>query len=412
MTNDDGIRDLLRRLTPDPQVAIDVERVRRGARRRRASIVVVAAIAVAAVLGGTVAATTLLDGTAAPRPTAPATSTDDALVSENCPEPIPDLEIATVGGGVADFVFVQDREFERQPNAGSPKLGAEIAMVTCTIADQSPEHDRPAYAFWQEGNAGYLPLGTPLRVVDGYDPRCQVAAIVEEETRVYATELEAAGDCRPDAGTGCPESRLLPEGTMRLENWGDFVRWSARTYRPLFDSEKTRADAPLGDQIGLVTCNIKSLADELDRDREVTGPFLSGNGTYLPVGTKLFEVSDYAEDCRIAAVVDGEVKEYLATREGEDEPVPCATDAAFGSGVRVSVPSHCGVLSVTVGGQLWLADPPLGDHNPPAGWDENRTPGRFVQRGPRRADFHGDAGQSATFRLAPPGVTDPNSGCE
>jgi hypothetical protein len=332
MANDDGIRDLLRSLTPDPPVAIDVEGVRRGARRRRASIVVVAAVAMAAVLGGTVAASTLLDRTAAPRPTAPATSPGHGLASENCPEPIPDLEIATVGG-LADFVFVEDREFKRQKNVGSPTLGAEIAQVTCTVADQSPEHDRPAYAFWQEGNSGYLPLGTPLRQVDGHDPRCRVAAVVNGETRVYATDLEAAGDCRPAAGTGCPESRLLPEGTMKLENWADFVRWSARTYRPQFDAEQTRPDVPLGEQIGLVSCNIKSLTDELVRDREVTGPFLSGNATYLPVGTKLFQVSDYAEGCRIAVVVDGEVKEYLATREGEgeDETVPCANGTAPGS---------------------------------------------------------------------------------
>lgn len=118
------------------------------------------------------------------------------------------------------------------------------------------------------------------------------------------------------------------------------------------------------------------------------------------------------EIVRRGKVVAGQVKEYLATHEGEDEPVPCATDTASGSGVRVSVPSHCGVLSVTVDGELWLADPPLGDHNPPAGWDENQTPGRFLQTGPRRAEFHGDAGQTATFRLAPPSATDPNSGCE
>jgi hypothetical protein len=76
------------------------------------------------------------------------------------------------------------------------------------------------------------------------------------------------------------------------------------------------------------------------------------------------------------------------------------------------VPSHCGVLSVTVDGQLWLADPPLGDHNPPVGWDENETQGLFFQSGPRRGEFRSGAGQNATFRLAAPGTRDPNSGCE
>jgi ribosomal protein L36 len=49
--------------------------------------------------------------------------------------------------------------------------------------------------------------------------------------------------------------------------------------------------------------------------------------------------------------------------------------------IRVVVPSHCGVLSVRVHDVLWLADPPLGDHNPPPGWDENETPGYLTRDG-------------------------------
>lgn len=82
------------------------------------------------------------------------------------------------------------------------------------------------------------------------------------------------------------------------------------------------------------------------------------------------------------------------------------------SGVRVAVPSHCGVLSVTVKGRLWLADPRLGDHNPPPGWDENQTMGSLVTTGPGRAVFYGDGGQRALFRRATAGAKDPNAGCE
>jgi len=82
------------------------------------------------------------------------------------------------------------------------------------------------------------------------------------------------------------------------------------------------------------------------------------------------------------------------------------------TGVRVTVPSHCGVLSVTVDGRLWLAEPPLGGHNPPPGWDENRTSGLWVVTSPGRAEFRGDQGQRASFRQAPEGAKDPNAGCE
>lgn len=92
-------------------------------------------------------------------------------------------------------------------------------------------------------------------------------------------------------------------------------------------------------------------------------------------------------------------------------PVPSVPVPSV-AGLRVEVPSHCGVLGVRVADRLWLADPALGDHNPPPGWDENRTPGSFVQTGEETAEFHGDEGQHATFRLAPPGSEDPNAGCE
>lgn len=81
-------------------------------------------------------------------------------------------------------------------------------------------------------------------------------------------------------------------------------------------------------------------------------------------------------------------------------------------GVRLAVVSHCGVHSATVNGRLWLADPQLRGDNPPPGWDENETLGYFIRTGPQRAEFHGDGGQRASFRRAPPDTTDPNAGCE
>jgi hypothetical protein len=65
-----------------------------------------------------------------------------------------------------------------------------------------------------------------------------------------------------------------------------------------------------------------------------------------------------------------------------------------------------------VDGQLWLADPPLGDHNPPQGWDENETSGYFAVTRGNRGLFVGDGGQQAKFRRATSGSSDPNSGCE
>jgi hypothetical protein len=108
-----------------------------------------------------------------------------------------------------------------------------------------------------------------------------------------------------------------------------------------------------------------------------------------------------------------ESKRQVATPESTSTATPSAQESLPAiHGIRVRVPSHCGVLSVVVDGRLWLADPPLGDHNPPDGWGENETSGRFVITGDDQGRFFGDAGQQASFGLAPVGAADPNSGCE
>ena len=73
--------------------------------------------------------------------------------------------------------------------------------------------------------------------------------------------------------------------------------------------------------------------------------------------------------------------------------------------------THCGVVSITVDGHLWLADPPLGDNGPPTGWDENETRGWFQVTNKHRAVFRGDGGQRAMFRRAPEGTVDPGADC-
>ncbi len=89
---------------------------------------------------------------------------------------------------------------------------------------------------------------------------------------------------------------------------------------------------------------------------------------------------------------------------------PTATAPA--AGLRHSVHSHCGVLSTTVNGVLWLAQPPLGDQNPPPGWDDNDTAGTFAVRQAGDAVFTGDTGVTAHFIRAAAGAPDPGLGCE
>ena len=81
---------------------------------------------------------------------------------------------------------------------------------------------------------------------------------------------------------------------------------------------------------------------------------------------------------------------------------------------RLSLYTHCGVLSAFVDGQLWLASPPLrrGYGNPLPGWDFNDTPGTWRELADDEAEFRATSGKTARFVRARPGQRDPAAGCE
>jgi hypothetical protein len=93
-------------------------------------------------------------------------------------------------------------------------------------------------------------------------------------------------------------------------------------------------------------------------------------------------------------------------------PSTASTPATVASGTPHEVSTHCGVMSTIFEGDLWIAEPPLGDHNPPPGWDENRQQGTLTPAGPDKMRFDGGEGRVATFRRAAEGEPDPNEGCE
>lgn len=126
----------------------------------------------------------------------------------------------------------------------------------------------------------------------------------------------------------------------------------------------------------------------------------------------LFSLGTACADDRARIAVEDASPSALTSSTPPDES-PSAS-SPFEKGVRVALYTHCGVVSLAVKGRLWLADPPLGDssHNPPPGWDENRTMGVLRRIGSGRAIFRGDGGQRAYFRRAPMAAEDPNAGCE
>lgn len=119
------------------------------------------------------------------------------------------------------------------------------------------------------------------------------------------------------------------------------------------------------------------------------------------VGTQRFLLSAVVEECRENPVA----MQRLRFADAEESPRQ--------DGVRHAVYTHCGVISTTVDGILWVAEPPLADGgNAPAGWDENETPGAFRQKDANHAVFVADSGVEAAFTKARPGSSDPGSDCD
>lgn len=190
--------------------------------------------------------------------------------------------------------------------------------------------------------------------------------------------------------TACVKPREASVITYRdylnsTESCGPIVRWQGRTYVASVGEPALGPGSILGDAV-IPEC--ASLPTPDDKPHQVLGAI-------QPVTA--YSYSGVSPDNQIVLVIDKRPVGYKRVNE---------------ESARVAVPSHCGVTSVTVNGQLWLADPPLGGHNPPAGWDENETLGYFVVTGADRAEFYGDGGQRAQFRLAPAGSDDPGTGCE
>lgn len=134
---------------------------------------------------------------------------------------------------------------------------------------------------------------------------------------------------------------------------------------------------------------------------------------------KLASVATVALTLLLLASCGSSDEEPEATRKAASSATPepsqpGASPSGAKQGTRLAMPTHCGVLSAMVKGELWLAAPPLGDdsHNPPPGWGEIETLGHFKQTSPGRGVFITDGGQKATFRKAKQGATDPNAGCE
>jgi hypothetical protein len=73
--------------------------------------------------------------------------------------------------------------------------------------------------------------------------------------------------------------------------------------------------------------------------------------------------------------------------------------------------TYCGVLTVSLNGELWLVDPPRGSSDEPPRWRETGV-GTFVILSSDRAEFRSRSGKVVSFTRADAGTADPYERCE
>lgn len=232
-----------------------------------------------------------------------------------------------------------------------------------------------------------------------------VSATRREQTVPGGSAVSSSAGVRASAGQGS----TVPASCVETYDRDALGRRAFAFDGDLVALEPTASPGPSGERVGDASARATFAVGRWYRggagDTVVVrswglGRNTSTGGRPVAVGQRLLVAGedDIAWDC-------GFTQPWEADRENEWR-------AVFTPGRSHRVASHCGVVSTTVDGVLWLADPVLGDHNPPPGWDENETSGTFVARDDTEAEFTTDSGQVARFRRAADGTGDPSRRCE
>lgn len=401
--SEQSLRDLLKRAVPEPPDLDAATIERRGARERRNRVSVVAAgAAVFAIVAGSIAVAALGPNNGGQLPPSGQTPSVIPWASTSPgPDPVPPGSVAPpLAGEPIELQLIVDeparvgeplRFIVRIANLGSVPVSldpcpyyrvqylttVETGYLNC---GQSPE------AIPADGHLDFaMQIGSPAVKLGGgtYDLLWQLGGEGAEGETVK-TPVELARTSNPSPTCDFPRT-VSPVGA------GFVVERNIFSGNPNPSWRLSRAE---GIELQRL---LRTTRRGIDRD----GPDeLGGFGVTADRDASVGFLQNLDLPDRFWVQGDNEIAKFLSGT------LPCPTP------MPVTVTSHCGVVSVIVDGQLWLADPPLGDHNPPPGWDENETSGSWVLLGPNRAEFRGDQGQRASFRRADPGTPDPNAGCE
>lgn len=195
---------LLRGPVPEPLEPGTVARLTRG-RRGSAVAAVAAPLTAALVVAGAATVFGIRSlgsghGTVARvRPpmsvTAPAQSSSTVADPPSPAAGCPATRRFPVGRGAAidyiDFVVLHGRTYDlpfstrSRPRVDPGSLTRQVGAVDCTISDVVSDNRYVVRGRFTDGDASFLPVGTPLLAIRGYPPSCRIGAVVEGRVSVY-----------------------------------------------------------------------------------------------------------------------------------------------------------------------------------------------------------------------------------
>jgi hypothetical protein len=276
----------------------------------------------------TPAPTTAAPTTAAPTTTALAPSTRTPY--GDCPVPIPQPSGQMAAVDYVDFVQANSTNYV----GGLPgKLtgadrGAEQFEVRCDIGAWSDAYGQATTT--RDGDAAFLPAGTPVYAVNGWSPLCRLMAKVNDGWQEYSAptgsvckdprNAEPPNPSKPPTNgptttsvAGCPALPPSEPGKGVAVDFGDIVQAHGRAY--LRDRTSTLTTEDIGDLQFRISCSLSRLNDVT---HQLTPAARDGDATFLPAGTPVYAVKGWSPLCRLIASSNDTWAIYVA------HPLPSA----------------------------------------------------------------------------------------